>query len=146
MIMNIALSLVFGVLITLHISMNARAGTLANSAALVNAVFWLVGAVTSVTLALPQLTAAPITALARVPPLLLLSGVIGGGVALFNTWMIPRIGIAAFSLLIILGQLSSSAVLTRTGYLGAMVEPLGLSRLAGLALVAVGTALFLFGK
>lgn len=146
MIANIALSLIFGVLITLHISMNARAGTLAGSAALVNAVFWLVGAVSSVAFALPQLAAAPIAALSRVPPVLLLSGVIGGGVALFNTWMIPRIGIAAFSLLIILGQLCSSAILARTGFLGAVIEPIGLSRLAGLALVAGGTALFLFGK
>ncbi len=146
MIANIALSLVFGVLITVHISMNARAGTLAGSAAVVNVAFWIVGAVSSAVLALPQLGAAPLAALGRVPIALLLSGVIGGGVALFNTWMIPRIGIAAFSLLIILGQLSASAVLARTGFLGAMIEPMPVSRIAGLALVAVGTALFLFGR
>lgn len=146
MISNIVFTLIFGVLVTVHISMNARVGTITGSAALANAVFWLVGAVTSVGLAFSQLSAAPLATLARVPPVLLLTGVLGGTIALFNTWMIPRLGIAAFSLLIIFGQLSASAILARTGFLGAMIEPMPIVRLAGLALVGVGTCLFIFVK
>jgi transporter family-2 protein len=146
LVLNIVFTLIFGFLVTIHISMNARVGTLAGSAVLSNAVFWLVGCATSLSIAFVRLSADSLAPLARVPPALFLAGVIGGGLALFNTWMIPRIGIAAFSLLIILGQLSASAILSRTGFLGAMVEPMPFSRLAGLALVAVGTGLFLFTK
>ena len=146
MIVHIALTIFFGVLVSIHVAMNARVGILTGSPATANLIFWIVGAATSAGIAFLRPGGIDPSTLGKVPPTLLLAGIIGSSLALFNTWMIPRIGIAAFSLLIILGQLGTSAVMTRTGFLGTAVQTLPPSRILGLLLVAGGTALFMTGK
>ena len=146
MMLHIGLTMFFGVLVTLHVSMNARVGTLTGSPATANLIFWIVGAATSALMSFLRPGGAELGALTKVPPALLLAGIIGSSLALFNTWIIPRLGIAAFSLLIIVGQLGASALMTRTGFMGTAVEALSPQRILGLALAAAGAGLYLLGK
>jgi transporter family-2 protein len=141
-----SMTLLFGVLVTVHVSMNARVGSLIGSPALANAVFWGVGFAVSAALAVFRGAGAPVAALVRVPPFLFAAGLLGSFLALFNTWIIPKVGIAVFSLLIILGQLLASWLFSVYGVLGTPREAVSAAKLGGLLLSAAGTVLFLLAK
>lgn len=147
MIAYIALTLFFGVVVTVHVSMNARIGTIVGSPVLANAVFWSVGFASSVAVVLVRGGAKlPWDGLGKVPPVLFAAGIAGSALALFNNWIIPKVGITAFSLLLILGQLATSSLLSRYGLLGVPVEAPSIAKLGGLALAAAGAAVFLLAK
>ncbi len=147
MIAYIALTLFFGVVVTVHVSMNARIGTIVGSPVLANAVFWGIGFVSAVAVAFVRGGAGlPWGGLGRVPPVLFAAGLAGSALALFNTWIIPKVGITVFSLLLILGQLATSAFLSRYGLLGVPVEAPSAAKLGGLALAAAGATVFLVAK
>ncbi|MBE0635103.1 DMT family transporter [Candidatus Bipolaricaulota bacterium] len=65
----------------------------------------------------------------------LLGVVIVGGYA----FVIPRIGLAPAITLAVTSQLIFSAVLSHFGVLGAIQQPLGLSRIVGIGVLLVGT-------
>jgi bacterial/archaeal transporter family-2 protein len=72
-----------------------------------------------------------------------LGGVFGAFVVLTITVTAPRIGVAAVVALLIAGQLAMGALIDRFGWFGVEKVPLGATRLLGIALLAVGTALVL---
>jgi transporter family-2 protein len=67
------------------------------------------------------------------------AGPLGMGVMAALTYAIPRIGITATLVLSIAAQLLVGVLLDRAGYLGMEVRVLDLSRVAGIAVVAIGT-------
>jgi transporter family-2 protein len=77
------------------------------------------------------------------PRWLWLGGVFGAFVVLTITVTAPRLGVAAVVALLIAGQLAMGALIDRFGWFGVDKVPLGATRLAGIALLAVGTALVL---
>lgn len=146
MVAYIALTLLFGAVVTLHVAMNARLGALVGSPVLANAVFWGVGFAASLAIAASRLGQLPWPGLARVHPGLFAAGLLGSVLALFNTWIIPKVGISVFSLVIILGQLLASCALARYGLLGVPLESPSPLRLGGLALAVTGAIVFLAAK
>ena len=146
MIAYIVLTLLFGAVVTVHVSMNARVGSLLGSPVLANAVFWGVGFAASAAAAFVRGASLPWSGLSRIPPALFAAGFAGSLLALFNTWIIPKVGITVFSLLIILGQLAASCALSRLGLFGLPAESQSPAKLLGLALAAAGATLFLLAK
>jgi transporter family-2 protein len=73
-----------------------------------------------------------------VPPVALLSGLLGVAVVGSTIYNVPRIGVAATIMLIITGQLCTGVVLDHVATLGAAPRPVSLERLAGLAVVLSG--------
>ncbi|HET7501740.1 MAG TPA: DMT family transporter [Kofleriaceae bacterium] len=145
MFLSLTLTFAVGCLVTLHITMNARIGSLAGNAALANIVFWLVGCVTSVAIGGFSYEAGFASRVGRAPSWLLLAGAIGACIAAFNNAMLPRIGVASLTFFLFLGQVVASALLATTGALGAGRDPITPVRAIGIALVVVGTLLFAYG-
>jgi transporter family-2 protein len=135
-----------GCLVTIHVAMNARIGSLTGNGNLANTVFWLVGCATS--LLIGGMTYEPgfASRLVRAPGWLLLAGAIGAFIAAFNNAMIPRIGVANLIFFLFLGQVVASAAIAGGGWLGTPREALTPIRLAGMLLIVTGTFLFAYGN
>ena len=77
------------------------------------------------------------------PAWMWLGGLFGAYVVLTITLTAPRIGVAAVVALLIAGQLAMGALIDRFGWFGVEQVPLSVQRIAGIALLAVGTGLVL---
>jgi transporter family-2 protein len=85
------------------------------------------------------LGAGELAAWRRVPWYALVAGVFGVIVISAVSYTIPRIGAAATVTLIITAELVLSALLDHFGLLGTSVRPIDMPRLAGMAVLLVGT-------
>ena len=133
-----AVCLILGFLMTFHVSMNARVGTLSGDPVFANMVFWILGTVLAVStyLVSPGRTA-PARAL-EVPIWLYAAGIIGAAISLGVVHMIPKVGIVGFTVLILIGQLICSGVMGATGCLADTVTPIGPTKMVGYLLLAGG--------
>lgn len=134
-----------GFLIPLHVSMNSRAGALGGSPAIANVAFWIVGLATSLAIAAGELSRGGLSRFGAVPAPLWLAGGIGAGISLAISVLIPKLGVANASFLMILGQMVASALMSDRGFLGPR-DPISPQKLAGLAVMAAGLALFVFAR
>lgn len=134
-----------GAIITLHMAMNAYAGVLSGNARMANVVFWIAGLATALVAASTRQDPDFVKRAYSVPAWLGLAGVIGASISLFTNLAIPRIGASNLTMLLLAGQLAASAALSHYGVLGSPAEPVSWRRLAGLALVAAGAALSIYG-
>ena len=144
MFLSLVLTVTVGGLVTIHIAMNARLGTIAGSGNLANSVFWLVGFATSLAINRGYQPAS-LSRIGGARSWLLLAGAIGAFIAAFNNAMIPRIGIANLTFCLFLGQVVASAVLATTGILADGRDPITPLRMTGILLVVVGTSIFAYG-
>ena len=144
MFLSLALTVAVGCLVTVHIAMNARIGTITGSGNLANSVFWLVGFATSLAIS-GGYQPGFLARIGGARSWLLLAGVIGAFIAAFNNAMIPRIGIANLTFCLFLGQVVASALLATTGILSDGRDPLTPVRTTGILLVVAGTSLFAYG-
>jgi transporter family-2 protein len=144
MFLSLALTVGVGCLITIHIAMNARIGTITGSGNLANSVFWLVGFATSLAIS-GGYQPGFLARIGGARSWLLLAGVIGAFIAAFNNAMIPRIGNANLTFCLFLGQVVASALLATTGILVDGRDPITPLRTIGILLVVVGTSLFIYG-
>jgi transporter family-2 protein len=144
MFLPLALTVGVGCLITLHIAMNARIGTITGSGNFANSVFWLVGFAASLVITRGY-EPGFLDRLGSARSWLLLAGAIGAFIAAFNNAMIPRIGIANLTFCLFLGQVVASALLAGSGFLADGRDPITPVRTIGILLVVTGTALFAYG-
>jgi transporter family-2 protein len=145
MVLSLGLTVAVGCLVTLHIAMNARIGTIIGSGNLANSVFWLVGCVASLAMS-GGYRPGSLSRIGAAPTWLLLAGVIGAFIAAFNNAMIPRIGIANLTFCLFLGQVIASALLSTTGILADGRDPITPVRTTGILLVVAGTFLVAYGS
>jgi transporter family-2 protein len=97
-------------------------------------------AVAALVAALRPATPAAAT-LAAVPPWAFLAGLGMAIYALSATFVTPRFGVGNFVLCVVLAQLVVSSLIDQFGLFGAPLNPIGLKRAAGLALLAAGASL-----
>lgn len=82
----------------------------------------------------------PVPSMGMAPGVILVTaGALGVGIIAGLAFSLPRIGIAAGLATIISGQMLVAVVVDTLGWGGGGVIPLGAGRLAGLALLAIGT-------
>ncbi|HMG24996.1 MAG TPA: DMT family transporter [Kofleriaceae bacterium] len=144
MFLPLALTVAVGSLVTIHIAMNARIGTITGNGNLANSVFWLVGFAASLAITRGY-EPGFLARIGSARTWLLLAGAIGAFIAAFNNAMIPRIGIANLTFCLFLGQVVASALLATTGILSDGRDPLTPVRTTGILLVVAGTSLFAYG-
>lgn len=92
-----------------------------------------------VALILASRTMPMLSTLKSLPWYVYIAGPLGMGVMGALAYAIPRIGITATLVLSIAAQLLVGVLLDRIGFLGMEVRGLDLSRIAGVAVVAIGT-------
>ena len=72
-----ALTVVIGIVLTVHLAMNGKVGATLNNPRVANALFWCVGALTAVLIGLSGWEAGTLRPLREIHPVLLMAGVFG---------------------------------------------------------------------
>jgi len=129
--------LVAGIGIPVLAALNAALGARIGSPAAAATVLFVVAFLSSLVVAL---VAGPqgFTRLAGVPKHLFLAGVLIAFYVLTITFIAPHFGVGNAVFFVLLGQLVSAAAIDHFGFFGAQVSPLGLTRAAGIAVMAAG--------
>ena len=142
----IALMLLIGFVLTLHLAMNAQVGALVKNPRMGNALFWAIGAATAIIIGLTGWDPAFFTKLKEVPFWLLTAGMMGGALVFGIAWAMPQLGAGTAFVLMIAGQVVSGMVFSHFGLLGSPVEPISMMKVIGVILLVTGAAIVTLAK
>ncbi|WP_157973604.1 DMT family transporter [Tropicimonas sp. IMCC34043] len=141
----IFLAMAMGAMMSVYLPMISRSAQILGSGPLANVVFYAVGLLTSVALALATGSRAP--DFAKIPglsPWLLTSGAMSAVMILGSAFLVPRIGIGGFFVLMVAGQILAAMVFSQLGLFGAPAMELTAAKLLGAAMVVGGVWLVTF--
>jgi transporter family-2 protein len=131
------LTVMLGVVLTVHLAMNGKVGAVLGNPRVGNALFWCIGAITAVAIGLTGWQAGALSGLRQVNPVLLTAGAMGASLVFAIAWLIPQIGAGPMTLMLLAGQILSAMTLSHFGWLGSPVQPVTLTNIIG-ALIMVG--------
>ncbi len=137
----IALMLIIGFVLTLHLAMNARVGVIVRNPRMGNAIFWSIGAITAILIGLTGWDSNVFSRLKEVPLWLLTAGVMGGALVFGIAWTMPQIGAGKAVVLMIAGQVITGLIFSHYGLLGSPVEQASIAKIVGVVLVIAGAAI-----
>ena len=141
----ILLALAMGAMISIYLPMITRMAGLLGSAPMANVPFFAVAFLCSVAIALVSGgRATDFGKIGSLPPWLFLSGVMSAGMIIGSSYLIPRIGIGAFFVLLVSGQVLAGLVFGQLGLFGVPASALTFGKLAGAAMVVGGVWLVTF--
>jgi transporter family-2 protein len=135
------LTVFLGVVLTVHLAMNAAVGAAIGNPRVGNAVFWTIGAVTAIVIGLTGWRAGALSGLSQVNPMLLTAGALGASLVFGIAWLIPQIGAGPMTLCLLLGQILSSMVISHYGLLGSPVQPMAAINIVGAIVMFAGVLL-----
>jgi transporter family-2 protein len=141
-----ALTLFLGVVLAVHLAMNAKVGASLNNARVGNALFWCIGAVGAVLIGLTGWQSGALEPLRTVNPVLLTAGLFGASLVFGIAWLIPQIGAGPLNILLIGGQIVAGMILSHYGLLGSPKEPVTGLNILGVAVMIAGVLLATYGK
>jgi bacterial/archaeal transporter family-2 protein len=139
-----ALVMALGIILAVHLSMNAKAGSILNNARVGNALFWCIGALTALIIGFSGWHAGALTPLRDVPPILLTAGGLGACLVFAIAWLIPQAGAAPVMITLLAGQVIGGLVMSHFGWLGSPMQPVTMIKIAGVALMIAGAAIVTF--
>ena len=140
------LMLFIGVILTVHLAMNAQVGVIVKNAQMGNAIFWTIGGITAIIIGLTSWDSEVFSRLREVPVWLLAAGAMGAALVFGIAWVMPQIGAAKGFVLLIAGQVITGMVLSHFGVLGSPVEPISLFKILGALLLIAGVGIVTFAK
>ena len=142
----IALMLIIGFVLTLHLAMNAQVGAILKNPRMGNAIFWAIGAFTAIIIGATDWDPTVFTRLKEVPIWLLTAGAMGGALVFGIAYAMPQLGAGNAVILMIAGQIISGMIFSHFGWLGSPVEPISITKLGGALLLIAGAATVTFSK
>ena len=142
----VLLMLLIGVVLTLHLAMNAQVGAVVKNARMGNAIFWTIGAITAIIIGLTAYEPEVFTRLKTVPIWLLTAGIMGGALVFGIAWTIPQIGAGPATVLMVTGQILTAMAFSHFGILGSPVEPVSFMKIVGALLLIGGASIITFAK
>jgi bacterial/archaeal transporter family-2 protein len=140
------LTMLLGVVLAVHLSMNGKVGAVLNNARVGNALFWCIGALGAVLIGLTGWQNGALQPLKDVHPVLLTAGLLGACLVFAIAWLIPQVGAGAVMITLIAGQVLGGLIMSHFGWLGSPVQPISLTKLAGVAVMIAGVALATYSK
>ena len=138
------LTLFIGVILSLHLSMNAQVGVMIKNPKMGNAIFWTIGGFTAIVIGLTSWDAAVFTALKDVPFWLLTAGIMGAALVFGIAWVIPKLGAGPVFVLMIAGEVIASMVFSHFGVLGSPIERISWIKIVGVVLLIGGASIVTF--
>jgi transporter family-2 protein len=132
------LTLLFGVVLTVHLAMNGAVGAALANPRVGNALFWCIGAAAAVVIGATGWQSGALAGLRGVNPVLLTAGAIGACLVFGIAWLIPQIGASSVMIGLIAGQVLGGMVLSHYGWLGSPVQPVSASNLLGALVMLAG--------
>src|SRR5678816_757481 len=142
----IALMLLIGFVLTLHLAMNAQVGAIVKNPRMGNALFWTIGAATAIIIGLTGWDPGFFGNLKSVPAWLLTAGIMGGALVFGIAWAMPKLGAGTAFVLMIAGQVISGMIFSHFGLLGSPVQPFTLVKFIGVVLLTAGAAIVTLAK
>jgi bacterial/archaeal transporter family-2 protein len=142
----IALMLVIGFVLTLHLAMNSQVGVIVKNPRMGNALFWTIGAATAILIGLTGWDSAFFSNLKQVPVWLLTAGIMGGALVFGIAWAMPQLGAGTAFVLMIAGQVISGMIFSHFGLLGSPVEPVSMIKIVGVVLLVAGAGIVTLAK
>jgi transporter family-2 protein len=142
----IALMLLIGFVLTLHLAMNSQVGAIVKNPRMGNALFWAIGAATAIIIGLTGWDPAFFSKLKEVPVWLLTAGIMGGALVFGIAWAMPKLGAGTAFVLLIAGQVISGMIFSHFGLLGSPVEPFTFVKFIGVVLLVAGAAVVTLAK
>ncbi len=136
-----ALTALIGIVLTVHLAMNGKVGAVLDNPRVGNALFWCIGAVTALLIGLSGWSAGALKPLRDINPVLLCAGVLGACLVFGIAFLIPRIGAAKLTLIMLAGQILGGLVLSHFGWLGSPKEPVSVRSLVGTLIMFAGVFL-----
>jgi transporter family-2 protein len=140
------LMIIIGFVLTLHLSMNAQVGVIVKNAKMGNALFWTIGALAAILIAVTGWDKTMFEKLKDVPLWLLTAGIMGAALVFGIAWVIPQVGAGPAFVLMIAGQILTGMVFSHFGILGSPVESISFVKIAGAVLLLGGVCLIVFFK
>ena len=140
----IALMLLIGFVLTLHLAMNAQVGAIVKNPRMGNAIFWVIGAFVAVIIGWTAWEPEVFSRLKEVPFWLLTAGAMGAALVFGIAWVIPEIGASTAFILMISAQIITAMTFSHFGILGSPVEPITLTKIGGALLLIVGASIVTF--
>ena len=141
-----ALMLLIGVVLTLHLTMNAQVGVIVKNSKMGNAIFWTIGAITAIIIGATAWDSTVFTRLKDVPVWLLTAGVMGAALVFGIAWTLPQVGAGTAFVLMIAGQVIAGMLFSHFGVLGSPVEPISFIKVVGALLLVTGAGIVTLAK
>lgn len=138
----VMLALLLGAIISIYFPMIAQSARILGSGPLANVPFFAVGLVSSVILAVA--TGSRWAEFQKIPALplwLLTPGIMSAGLILGSSYLIPRIGLGPFFVLMVSGQVLAGMLFGQMGLFGMAQSPLTLGKAVGALMVIGGVTL-----
>ena len=135
------LTIVLGVVLAVHLSMNGKVGASLNNARVGNALFWCIGAIGAVAIGLTGWQTGALQPLKQVHPLLLTAGLMGACLVFAIAWLIPQVGAGPVMITLLAGQVIGGLVMSHFGLLGSPVQPVTVTKAIGVLVMIGGVAL-----
>ncbi|MEO8484053.1 MAG: DMT family transporter [Acidobacteriota bacterium] len=132
------LTLLFGVVLTVHLAMNGAVGAALANPRVGNALFWCIGAIGALAIGATGWQSGALAGLRGVHPILLTAGAIGACLVFGIAWLIPQIGAGSVMIGLIAGQVLGGMVLSHYGWLGSPVQPVSTTNLLGAVVMLAG--------
>ena len=136
-----ALTFLIGIVLTVHLAMNGKVGAVLDNPRVGNALFWCIGAVTALLIGLSGWQADALKPLREINPALLFAGALGASLVFGIAFLIPRIGAAKLTLIMLSGQILGGLILSHFGWLGSPREPVSVRVLVGTVIMFAGVIL-----
>ncbi len=134
-------TLFLGVVLAVHLAMNAKVGSAIGNPRVGNAVFWCIGALTAVIIGLTGWKTGALAPLKDVNLMLLTAGALGAMLVFAIVWLIPEIGAGSVMIILLAGQVIGGLAMSHFGWLGSPVDPINWLKIVGVALMIGGVVL-----
>ncbi len=140
------LMLIIGIVLTVHLTMNAQVGVIVKNSKMGNALFWTIGAIAALLIGATGWDSGVLARIKDVPLWLLTAGAIGAALVFGIAWVIPQIGAGPAFVLMIAGQVLTGIVFSHFGLMGSPIEPISFMKIVGVVLLMVGVSIITFSK
>lgn len=139
-------TMLLGVVLAVHLSMNGKVGSVLSNARVGNALFWCIGALGAVVIGLTGWQTGALGPLKLVHPLLLTAGVLGACLVFAIAWLIPQVGAGPVMITLLAGQVIGGLIMSHFGWLGSPVQPVTITKLVGVLIMIGGVVLATFSQ
>ena len=140
------LTMFLGVILAVHLAMNGKVGSVLNNARVGNALFWCIGAIGAIAIGLTGWQSGALGPLKQVSPVLLTAGVLGACLVFAIAWLIPQVGAGSVMITLLAGQVLGGLIMSHYGWLGSPVQPVTLTKIAGVVVMIGGVVLATYSK
>ena len=140
------ITLIIGLLLGLHIAMNAKVGTVVNNPRVGNAVFWVIGAIMAVIIGLTGWEAGVMSRFKDVNLILLTAGALGACLVFYMAWAIPQIGAGPTFAITLTGWIIFGVIASHFGWLGSPIQQISLTKGIGIVLMIGGVFMAVLSK